>query len=120
MTLAVAEALPDDPETPKAMLIAELIPSERLAQIIKGHAPPSLRAAPETPPTDQPLLALDDAEQSEAKVAAEVEATSLPMRAEGVGKRRANRGALLGVWRKPRHPALLPRAGVLPSTSRRP
>ena len=34
MTL-VAEALPDDPETLKAMLIAERIRSERLAQIIK-------------------------------------------------------------------------------------
>ena len=94
MTLAAAEALPDDPETLKAMLIAERIRSERLAQIIKDMQRHRFGRRAETLPADQLLLALEDAEQSEAEAAAEVEAKSPPMRAEGVRKRRINRGAL--------------------------
>ena len=48
----------------------------------------------ETLPADQLLLALEDAEQSEAEAAAEAEAKSPLTRAEGARKRRSNRGAL--------------------------
>jgi hypothetical protein len=48
----------------------------------------------ETLPADQLLLALEDAEQSEAEAAAEAEAKSPLTRAEGARKRRINRGAL--------------------------
>jgi transposase len=94
MTLAAAEALPDDPETLKAMLIAERIRSGRLAQIIKDMQRHRFGRRAETLPADQLLLALEDAEQSEAEAAAEAEAKSPPLRAEGARKRRINRGAL--------------------------
>ena len=93
MTLA-AEALPDDPETLKAMLIAERIRSERLAQIIKDIQRPRFVRRAETLPADQLLLALEEAEQSEAEAAAQAEAKSPPLRAEGARKRCANRGTL--------------------------
>ena len=93
MTLA-AEALPDDPETLKAMLIAERIRSERLAQIIKDMHRHRFGRRAETLPADQLLLALEEAEQREAETAAEAEAKSPPLRAEGARKRRTNRGAL--------------------------
>src|SRR5436305_8677341 len=76
-----AEALPDDPETLKAMLIAERIRSERLAQIIKDMHRHRFGRRAETLPADQLLLALEDAEQSEAEDAAEAEAQSPPLRA---------------------------------------
>ena len=107
MTLA-AEALPDDPETLKAMLIAERIRSERLAQIIKDMQRHRFGRRAEALPADQLLLALEDAEQSQAEAAAEAEAKSPPKREEARRKRRANRGAL---------PSHLPRSRR-PSTSR--
>jgi transposase len=93
MTLA-AEALPDDPETLKAMLIAERIRSDRLAQIIKDMQRHRFGRRAEMLPADQLLLALEEVEQSEAEAAAEVEAKSPPMREEGKRKRLTNRGAL--------------------------
>ncbi len=99
MTLS-ADALPDDPEMLKAMLIAERIRSERLAQIIKDMQRHRFGRRAEALPADQLLLALEDVEQSEAEAAAEAEAKSSATRAEGARKRRANRGAL---------PAHLPR-----------
>ncbi len=93
MTLA-AEALPDDPETLKAMLIAERIRSDRLAQIIKDMNRHRFGRRAEALPADQLLLALEEVEQNEAEAAAEAEAKSPPMREEGKRKRRANRGAL--------------------------
>jgi transposase len=95
-----ADALPDDPEMLKAMLIAERIRSERLAQIIKDMQRHRFGRRAEALPADQLLLALEDVEQSEAEAAAEAEAKSSAIRAEGARKRRANRGAL---------PAHLPR-----------
>ena len=65
-----AEALPDDPETLKAMLIAERIRSERLVQIIKDLQRHRFGRRAETLPADQLLLALEDVEQSEAEAAA--------------------------------------------------
>ena len=99
MTQAV-DTLPDDPETLKAMLIAERIRSERLVQIIRDLQRHRFGARAETLPADQLLLALEDVEQTEAEAAAETEAKSAAVRAEGARKRRVNRGAL---------PAHLPR-----------
>src|SRR5579863_5138542 len=89
-----AERLPDDPETLKAMLIAERIRSERLVQIIKDLQRHRFGSRAETLPADQLLLALEDVEQSEAETAAEVEARSPAAQTEATRKRRANRGAL--------------------------
>ncbi len=89
-----ADALPDDPETLKAMLIAVRIRSERLAQIIKDMQRHRFGRRAEALPADQLLLALEDVEQSEAEAAAEAEAKSSATQAEGARKRRANRGAL--------------------------
>ena len=89
-----ADALPDDPETLKAMLIAERIRSERLVQILKDMQRHRFGRRAETLSADQLLLALEDVEQSEAETAAEAEAKSAARRAEGSRKRRANRGAL--------------------------
>ena len=90
MTPAV-DALPDDPETLKAMLIAERIRSERLVQILKDMQRHRFGRRAETLSADQLLLALEDVEQSEAETAAEAEAKSAARRAEGSRKRRANR-----------------------------
>ena len=92
--------LPDDPETLKAMLVAERARSERLVQIIKEMQRHRFGRRAETLPEDQMLLALEDAEQSEAGAAAEEEARSAQVRAEAARRRRRNRGAL---------PAHLPR-----------
>jgi transposase len=89
-----AVALPDDPETLKAMLIAEQIRSERLAQIIKELQRHRFGRRAETLSEDQLLLALEDLEQREAGAAAEAEARSPTERAAATRKRRANRGAL--------------------------
>jgi transposase len=88
------DALPDDPETLKAMLIAERIRSERLVQIIKELQRHRFGRRAETLPADQLLLALEDVEQSEAEAAAQIEAKSPAARAVATRKRRANRGAL--------------------------
>ena len=89
-----ADALPDDAETLKAMLIAERIRSERLVQIIKELQRHRFGRRAETLPADQLLLALEDVEQSEAETVAQIEAKSPAAQAEGARKRHANRGAL--------------------------
>ena len=95
-----ADALPDDPETLKAMLIAERVRAERLRQIIKEMQRHRFGRRAETLPEDQLVLALEDVEQREAGEAAEAEA-EVAGRARGAAhKRRANRGSL---------PAHLPR-----------
>ena len=99
-----AEALPDDPETLKAMVIAERLRAERLTQIIKELQRHRFGRRAESLPEDQLLLALEDVEQGEAETAAETEAKSVAARAEGARKRRANLGAL---------PAHLPRIETL-------
>ena len=99
-----AEALPDDPETLKAMLIAERQCAERLVAIIKDLQRHRFGRGAESLPEDQLLLALEDAEQGEAAEAAANEVRSPAARAEGARKRRANRGAL---------PAHLPRIETL-------
>ncbi len=99
MPQAIA-ALPDDPETLKAMLTAERARSERLVQIIKEMQRHRFGRRAETLPEDQMLLALEDAEQTEGGASAEAEARSAQVRAEAARRRRRNRGAL---------PAHLPR-----------
>ena len=59
MTQAV-DALPDDPETLKAMLIAERIRSERLVQILKDMQRYRFGRRAETLSADQLLLAVAD------------------------------------------------------------
>jgi len=71
-----AEVLPDDPETLKAMLIAERQRGERLIQIIKDLQRHRFGRRAESLPEDQMLLALEDVEQDEAETAAETEAKS--------------------------------------------
>ena len=76
-----AETLPDDPETLKAMLIAERQHAERLVQIIKDLQRHRFGRRAESLPEDQLLLALEDVEQGEAGAAAETEAESPAARA---------------------------------------
>ena len=92
--------LPNDPETLKAMLIAERARSERLVQIIKEMQRHRFGRRAETLPEDQMLLALEEAEQTEAGATEEEEARSAEARAQAARTRRRNRGAL---------PAHLPR-----------
>jgi len=99
MTVA-ADALPDDPGTLKAMLIAERVQNERLLQIIKELQRHRFGRRAETLPEDQMLLGLEEVEQVAASGEAEIEATNPAERASRSAKRRMNRGSL---------PAHLPR-----------
>jgi transposase len=95
-----SDALPDDPETLKAMLLAERVQNERLRQIIKELQRHRFGRRAETLPEDQMLLGLEDVEQAEADLAAETDGSSPADREARAHKRRINRGAL---------PAHLPR-----------
>ena len=88
-------ALPDDPETLKAMLLAERARSERLAQIIKELQRHRFGRRAESLPEDQLLLALEEVEQalSEAEAIADAEVGSNGTTKKET-KRRVNRGAL--------------------------
>ena len=66
-----SDALPDDPETLKAMLLAERVQNERLRQIIKELRRHRFGRRAETLPEDQMLLGLEDVELAEADHAAE-------------------------------------------------
>jgi transposase len=94
------DALPDDPETLKAMLIAERARAERLEQIIKELQRHRFGRRAETLPEDQLLLGLEDVEQVRAGSDAEIDASNPTERAIRSAKRRMNRGSL---------PAHLPR-----------
>jgi len=59
----VSDALPDDLETLKAMLLAERCESERLRQIIKEMQRHRFGRRAETLPEDQMLLGLEDVER---------------------------------------------------------
>ena len=96
-----ADALPDDPETLKAMLIAERIRSERLVQIIKDIAAPPLRP-PRRDAAGRSIAARARRRRTErggdgGRGRGEVAG---PRARRATRKRRANRGAL---------PAHLPR-----------
>src|SRR5271163_597198 len=88
-----SDALPDDPETLKAMLLAERAQDERLRQIIKELQRHRFGRRAETLPEDQLLLALEDVEQAEGAAAANAEEQIQAGRATQV-KRRMNRGSL--------------------------
>jgi transposase len=97
---ALADALPDDPDTLKAMLLAERVRAERLEQIIKELRRHRFGRRAETLPEDQLLLGLEDVEQVAASREADGEAAAPVERAHRAARRRMNRGSL---------PAHLPR-----------
>lgn len=88
-------ALPDDPETLKAMLLAERARSERLGQIIKELQRHRFGRRAESLPENQLLLALEEVEQalSEAEAIADAEVGSNGTTKKDT-KRRVNLGAL--------------------------
>ncbi len=91
-----SDALPDDPETLNAMLLAERVQNERLRQIIKELQRHRFGRRAETLPEDQMLLGLEDVEQAEADRAAQTDDASPSERQARAHKRRINRGALPG------------------------
>ncbi|MGC1301755.1 MAG: IS66 family transposase [Caulobacteraceae bacterium] len=100
----LANALPDDVETLKAMLLAERARADRLAQIIKELQRHRFGRRAETLPLDQLELGLEDVQQGEAALAAESEVADPATRSQKAKQRRANRGSL---------PAHLPRIEVV-------
>src|SRR5258708_3580177 len=100
----LADGLPDDPGTLKAMLIAERVRNERLVAIIKELQRHRFGRRAETLPGDQMLLGLEEVEQVAASGEAEIEAINPGERASRSAKRRMNRGSL---------PAHLPRVEMV-------
>jgi transposase len=100
----VSDVLPDDPETLKAMLLAERCESERLRQIIKELQRHRFGRRAETLPEDQMLLGLEDVEQVAAYGETAQDVSAPEGRDARARKRRGNRGAL---------PAHLPRIEVI-------
>src|SRR3954464_543350 len=99
-----SDALPDDLETLKAMLLAERCESERLRQIIKELQRHRFGRRAETLPEDQMLLGLEDVEQVAAYGETAQDISAPEGRDARARKRRGNRGAL---------PAHLPRIEVI-------
>ena len=91
---ALAEALPDDVASLKAMLLAERARADRLTQIIKDLQRHRFGRRAETLPIDQLELGLEDVQQVEAAEAAEAEAQSAPAKTARAAQRRTNRGSL--------------------------
>ena len=91
---ALAEALPDDVASLKAMLLAERARADRLTQIIKELQRHRFGRRAETLPIDQLELGLEDVQQVEAAKAAEAEAQSAPAKTARAAQRRTNRGSL--------------------------
>jgi transposase len=102
--LVPSDALPDDLQTLKAMLLAERCESERLRQIIKELQRHRFGRRAETLPEEQMLLGLEDVEQVAASGEAEQDGCAPDGRAGRARKRRTNRGSL---------PAHLPRIEVV-------
>jgi transposase len=90
----LADALPNDPGTLKAMVLAERARAERLEQIIKELQRHRFGRRAETLPEDQLLLGLEDVEQVAASGDAEGEAAMPAERAHRAARRRMNRGSL--------------------------
>src|SRR3981081_176542 len=99
-----SDALPDDLQMLKAMLLAERCESERLRQIIREMQRHRFGRRAETLPEEQMLLGLEDVEQVEASGEAEKDESASEDRAARARKRRTNRGAL---------PAHLPRIEIV-------
>jgi transposase len=89
-----SDALPDDTETLKAMLLAERCESERLRQIIKELQRHRFGRRAETLPEEQMLLGLEDVEQAAASGEASEDERAPEGRRARARKRRGNRGAL--------------------------
>ena len=87
-------ALPDDPGTLKAMLIAERVRNERLLAIIKELQRHRFGRRAETLPEDQMLLGLEEVEQVAASGEAAIHASNPAERERRSSKRRMNRGSL--------------------------
>lgn len=68
--MSLVDALPDDPGTLKAMLLAERARTEQLEQIIKELQRHRFGRRAETLPEDQLLLGLEDVEQVAAAAGA--------------------------------------------------
>jgi hypothetical protein len=100
-----SDALPNDLQTLKAMLLAERCESERLRQIIKELQRHRFGRRAETLPEEQMLLGLEDVEQVEASSEAKQDAHAPDVRATRTHKRRVNRGSM---------PAHLPRIEAPP------
>jgi transposase len=98
------EALPDDPDLLKAMLLAERAESERLRQIIKELQRHRFGRRAESLPEEQLQLGLEEVQQVDADAQAKDEENAPAERQKRVAQRRANRGAL---------PAHLPRIQTL-------
>lgn len=92
--MATTDALPDDPGTLKAMLLAERARTERLEQIIKELQRHRFGRRAETLPEDQLLFGLEEVEQTVAGGEAENEAAAPAERTSHAAKRRINRGSL--------------------------
>src|SRR5256714_6587615 len=99
-----SDALPDDLETLKAMLLAERMQNERLRQIIREMQRHRFGRRAETLPEDQMLLGLEDVEQTLAGNEAAADQMTPAERAARAEKRRSNRGSL---------PAHLPRIEIV-------
>jgi transposase len=97
----MADTLPDDPGTLKALLLAERARGDRLEQIIRELQRHRFGRRAETLPEDQLLLGLEEVEQTAADQAACEDPAERAARTAG---RRRNRGAL---------PAHLPRIETL-------
>src|SRR3984893_1846415 len=102
--MVLADTLPDDPDTLKAMLLAARARAERVEQIIKELQRHRFGRRAETLPEDQLLLGLEEVEQSAASGEAEGEEAAPAERASHAAKRRMNRGSL---------PAHLPRIEIV-------
>lgn len=96
----MADSLPDDPSTLKAMVLAERARAERLEQIIKELQRHRFGRRAESLPEDQLLLGLEEVEQVEASDEAGAERAEPAKGSALAAKRRRNRGSL---------PAHLPR-----------
>ena len=100
---AMTDALPDDPGTLKAMLLAERARAERLEQIIKELQRHRFGRRAEKLPEDQLLLGLEEVEQTVASAEEDAGKADPSARTIRAARRRLNRGAL---------PAHLPRIEV--------
>src|SRR3954469_4529822 len=92
--MILADALPDDPGTLKAMLLAERARAERLEQIIKELQRYRFGRRAETLPEDQLLPGLEEVEQVAASQEAEGQTGAAVESAHRAAKRRMNRGSL--------------------------
>src|ERR1700712_2207091 len=90
------DALPDDSETLKAMLLAERAQNDRLRQIIRDLQRHQFGRRAETLPEDQMLLGLEDVEQAAARDATDAEQATPAARQAGAAKRRGKRGPASG------------------------